>query len=76
MATLSPVRLKQRKTVFVILAGCDSCGQIHPVEFSDKGEFMQLRCRHTHAPIYATQKSKVKVWREFQNDLMAGAVAC
>lgn len=63
MATLSPAK------TFVILAGCDSCGQVHPVEFHDKGEFMQLRCRHTHAPIFSTRQGFQKVWRELHSDL-------
>jgi hypothetical protein len=73
MATLSPVK---KKTTFIMLAGCDACGNVHPVQFHDKKDFLELRCRYADAPVYRNIKGREKVWREFQNDLMAGAVAC
>lgn len=71
MASLS----RSKKVNYVILCGCDSCGEIHPVRFSSLDEFMELRCKNTYEPIYSTVKSRRKVWKEFQHDLMQDAVA-
>lgn len=69
------VRINRKPPVFVILAGCSACGQIHSVSFKDKSEFLDLYCKNTGEPIYPTKKDREKVWHEFQNDLMTEAVA-
>lgn len=69
------VRTKRKPPVFVILAGCSACGQIHPVSFRTKKDFLELYCKHTDEPIYPTKKDREKVWREIQNDIMENAIS-
>lgn len=68
------VRITRKPPVFVILAGCSACGQIHPVSFRTKKDFLELYCKHTDEPIYPTKKAREKVWREVQHDLMEDAI--
>jgi hypothetical protein len=82
MATLSPanrnaqasVRIKHKPPVYVVMAGCDTCGQIHIIQFRNKREFLDAYCPNEQQPIYLSAKGKEKIWREFQNDLMDGTV--
>ena len=66
---------KRKPPIFVMMAGCDTCGQVHIIQFRNKREFLDAYCPNEQQPIYLSAKGKEKVWREFQNDLMAGAVA-
>lgn len=72
MDTLS--RCERKKTCFVIPVICDCCGHTQLIKFADRQEFLSLRCHHSQQPVF-TAKGFSLVWREFQNDLMNGAVA-
>jgi DNA-directed RNA polymerase subunit N (RpoN/RPB10) len=54
---------------------CESCGSVHIVSFSDFQSFQAQMCRVEHAPLFRSRRAYDKVYREFQNDLMEGAVA-
>ena len=91
MATSSPVKIKGnvqvdgnarpserircKPPIFVMMAGCDACGQIHIIQFSNKREFLEAYCPNEQQPIYLSVKGKEKVWREFQKDIFDNAVA-
>lgn len=72
MVTLSlPKGQQYKKTTFVILVGCDVCGEIHVVEFADKNDFLNLRCRRYNSPIFYSRRGYKKVWQELHRDLRA-----
>lgn len=59
---------------YVIMAGCDCCGQVHIIRFSNKADFMNAYCTVEHLPIYSSFSAREKVWREVNKDLKKGCL--
>ena len=60
---------------FLIFVSCEACGDVHAVHLTTLEKFRYERCRVEHAPLFRSRGSYAKVFNEFQNDLMQGAIA-
>jgi len=59
---------------YMIQVYCESCGDVHAINFRNQQEFENAVCRQT-GNVVLCPKSATKVYREFQEDLMRYAIA-
>lgn len=58
-----------------LLVRCESCGEIHAVEFRNLRQFRTRHCPVEHSPLFKNPRSYKRVFDEMENDFYKEALA-